>query len=154
MFSLPSSSTSSTSSCSKPASRHWSRSPHGGPTIYKAHRSHGARYLRLQDQRVTGDPTTKKFYRPNLIFWIVMGCGIACFGFGWDLEPTCTDLEVSCYTQQEVPSQVALRSYVRVALRSQTNFETKIFNFRCFWPLRPKRAVPHPIAIQNMRFGR
>ena len=25
------------------------------------------------------DPTTKKFYRPNLIFWIVMGCGKARF---------------------------------------------------------------------------
>ena len=22
----------------------------------------------------------KKFFRPNLIFWIVMGCGKACFG--------------------------------------------------------------------------
>ena len=23
-----------------------------------------------------------------------------------------------------------------------------------FWPFRPYRALPHPITIQNMRFGR
>ena len=49
--------------------------------------------------------------------------------------------------------RVLTRSHLRVALRSQgTNFETKIFIFRCFLAPLTEPALPHPITIQNMRF--
>ena len=49
-------------------------------------------------------------------------------------------LEVSCAGRLEVPGN---------KLWNQ-NFQFYVF----FWPFQPKRPLPHPISIQNMRFGR
>ena len=41
--------------------------------------------------------TKKKFYRLNVIFWIVMGCGIARFGDGYDIRLTQVCLYLSSW---------------------------------------------------------
>ena len=55
----------------------------------------------------------------------------------------CLEVRLGCL---EIPSQVASRSHVRPASRSQeTTFETKIFNFRCFFalPIESSFTTPH-----------
>ena len=54
----------------------------------------------------------------------------------------CLEVRAGCL---KVSSQVASRSHVRVASRSQgTNFGTKIFNFRCFLALPTKMSFTTP----------
>ena len=61
-----------------------------------------------------------------------------------DLEATRTDLEIG----NELSLQVASRSHVRDALRSQgTNFETKIFNFRCFFGPSDQNELYHTLLL-------
>ena len=90
----------------------------------------------------------------SAILLCFLGCGIAPF---LTLRPTSRS------------ERVASRS-VRVALRSHCGFppvlmcgsprgpreqtlRPKLSIFDVFWPFRQKRALPHPITIQNMRFG-
>ena len=107
--------------------------------------------------KLKGILSQKKFNRPNLIFWIVMGCGWTSGGPNGPkicARRTKTDFKdwAGCL---EVSSRVTLRSHVQVASKSQgQTLGPKFSIFGVFWPFRPKPALPHPISIQNMSFGR
>ena len=59
-----------------------------------------------------------------------------------EVRAGCLEVRTGCL---KVSSRVASRSHVRVASRSQgTNFETKIFNFRCFLALLTKTSFTTP----------
>ena len=85
----------------------------------------------------------KIFYRPNLIFWIAMGCGKARFGWKGQKTPKIENFGLKVFLMCELP-----RGPRKQTLRPKLSI---LGVFRLF---RPKRASPHPIAIQNMRFWR
>ena len=129
----------------------------------------------------------KIFYCLNLIFWIVMGCGIARFG-----RRCLKTTETWKFWSQNLSPGVLRRGAPGVSRHSAMGFRGAAQGFRgaaprgfegqrqgvsrgsatnkrlqwfiilrCAsrslvirWPLRPKRATPHPITIQNMRFWR
>ena len=60
----------------------------------------------------------------------------------------CLEVRAGCL---EVSSWVASRSHVRVASRSQgTNFETKIFNFRCFFGPSGRNELYHTPLLSKI----
>ena len=73
------------------------------------------------------------FYPSNLIFWIEMGCTVI-------RGPSAPSFEIPCAPSFEVPGKKILDQNCQV--------------LGVYRPLRPKRAIPHPITIQNMRFER
>ena len=102
----------------------------------------GTAFFNLHES-VKGILPQKKFYRPNLIFWIVMGCGKAHFG---RKKPASRSVWVAMRSVR-----VASRSHVRVASRSQgTNFETKIFNFRCFFGPSDQKGLIHTPLLSKI----
>ena len=103
----------------------------------------------------------KGIYRLNLIFWIVMGCGIARFGRK-GLKTTETWKFWSQILSPGVLRRCPSRSLV---IRWDLEGQRQMINHWSLWdqnfqvsvvfrPFRPKRAIPHPITIQNMRFRR
>ena len=113
----------------------------------------------------------KNFYRLNLIFWIVMGCGIARFGRRglkttetwkfWSQNLSPRGFEARRTWGFEAQHHGVSRGGAGVSRHSamapwlgdkfwDRNFQVSVV----FRPLRPKRAIPHPITIQNMRFRR
>ena len=50
-----------------------------GP-FFPGHQSEEGSMEECEEEPVKGILPHKNFYRPNLVFWIVMGCGIAGFG--------------------------------------------------------------------------
>ena len=93
-----------------------------------------------------------KFYRLNLIFWIVMGCGIARFG-RMGLKTTETWKFWSQILSPGVLRRFSDLSFCAVP-RGPVWLPGTARVSVVFRPLRPKWAIPHPITIHNMRFRR
>ena len=75
-----------------------------------------------------------------------MGCGKARFGRKGQKTPKIENVGLKiCSLGPRGDLRVASRSHVQVASRSQgTNFETKIFNFRCFLALPTETSFTTP----------
>ena len=111
--------------------------------------------MQQQKQRIVPQ---NNFYHLNLIFWIVMGCGIARFGQGglkttktwtfWSQSLSPCDLE-GCHTLDLEGRQNGTSTSVRHPSRSKgTHFETKSFMF--WWVLGPSDQSGLHHTIQNM----
>ena len=83
----------------------------------------------------------------KLLLPCFLGCGIARF---LSLRPASRSVRIASRSVQ-----VAWRSHrgLPPGPREQ-NLRPKFSILGVFWPFRPKRALPHPITIQNMGFGR
>ena len=117
---------------------------------------------------VKGIIPQKNFYRLNLIFWIVMGCGLARFLSPWGhMLLYCLFRSVCCPSRSHIKSAphalpfetpstgicAAPRGLRCVAPQGPWGQTLRPKCSGGFRHLKSKRAIRHPITIQNVRFG-